>query len=200
MKPNTTAYWPLIVLLIVIHFTFIPLLSPAQDSAAAKYNIDRVSLGVGVGIDYGGIGGNLLLYPLQDVGIFGGAGYAFIGIGYNVGLKLRLAPGDRAPKVVPYLLAMYGYNTAVKVSSSNQNGFGSDFGQYNKFFYGPSFGIGLDLYPQHNKAGYWTVDLIVPVRGADVNNYINNLETTDDVSFKNKPFPVLLSVAYRFMK
>jgi len=178
----------------IIISNFISIQSQAQDSAAAKYNVDRTSFGIGLGIDYGGIGGNFLIYPQKNIGIFAGGGYAFIGIGYNVGLKLRLV-SDKKPTVVPYLLAMYGYNTAIKVS--DESGFSLGINNYNKFFYGPSFGVGLDLYSARNNSGYWTFDVIIPVRTADVNNYINYLETTDDITFKNKPLPVLISIAYR---
>lgn len=42
-------------------------------------------LGIGVGLDCGGVGVNLLVYPQENIGIFGGIGYAFAGLGLNGG-------------------------------------------------------------------------------------------------------------------
>ena len=66
----------------------------------------KANLGFGLGISYGGIGARLSFLPDKHVAIFGAGGYNLNGLGYNFGVEARLLPGKR---VVPALLAMYGY-------------------------------------------------------------------------------------------
>src|ERR1700712_111258 len=37
--------------------------------------LDKVSVGIGAGYDFGGYGGNLIVYPQRNIGLFGGVGY-----------------------------------------------------------------------------------------------------------------------------
>ena len=157
------------------------LLSPEQQ-------IDRASLAIGLGLDYGGIGLNGLFYPKRNLGFFAGAGYAFADFGYNIGTKLRFTKKDSLRKVTPYLTAMYGYNTAVIVSDAD----------HSKLFYGFSFGAGLDLrFSPRN--GYWTFGLLFPVRAKEVDDYIDDLKNNHGIRFDNELLPVALSIGYRFI-
>lgn len=151
------------------------------DYSSGEY--DKVSIGLGLGFDYGGIGANLLAYPQKNIGLFFGAGYAFAGVGYNGGMKFRFATKSR---VHPYLIGMYGYNAAISVSN---------YTNYNKFFYGPTFGFGIDMHSR--RSGYWSLALMVPVRGSEVDNYINSLKASG-VSFSNSLSPVGFSIGYHF--
>jgi hypothetical protein len=146
-------------------------------------------LGLGLGFDYGGIGASLLYYPQENIGLFFGGGYAIAGFGYNAGLKLRLS--NKKPTVVsPFIMAMYGYNAAVAVSGNSS---------FDKLFYGPSFGAGIDIRSKRpSSKGYLSIALLIPVRSPDVNNYINDLQTNDGVSFSNLP-PIGISIGYRFL-
>ncbi len=146
--------------------------------------IDVLSFGLGVGFDYGGLGANMLLYPQKNIGIFAGAGYALIGIGVNAGCKLRVAKNE---KMNPYFIAMYGYQTAIIIKDGEQ---------YNKFFYGTTVGVGLDFKP--SRKGYFTMALLVPFRGQEVQDYLNNLKNNHGVTFKNDIIPVGISIGYRF--
>jgi hypothetical protein len=149
---------------------------------------DKFSMGIGVGLDYGGIGLNYTLYPQENIGIFGGVGYALAGLGYNFGVKLRTNPS----RATPFVMFMYGYNAAVVVTNAP---FGSNF---NKLFYGPSAAIGVDL-KSRKGGGYWSLAMTIPFRSPDVNNYIDDLTTNDNVSFSNKPSPVGFSIGYKFI-
>ena len=162
----------------------------AQDSSSVNVDYDRVSIGLGFGFDYGGLGGNFTVYPQKNIGLFAGAGYAFAGLGYNVGVKLRLTPKRL---FTPFFTAMYGYNAAIVVSNSSN----LSFDNLSKLFYGPSVGIGFDL--GSIKKGYLSVAILVPFRSADVDNYINQLKTNDGVQFKNNLLPVAFSIGYRFV-
>ncbi len=75
----------------------------ASDELYSKSNFYKTSIGIGLGMDYGGIGGSLLFYPQTNIGLFGGVGYAFAGLGYNVGVKIRLITENHTSKLFPYL-------------------------------------------------------------------------------------------------
>ena len=160
----------------------------SEEQTPVNKNADKVSLGLGLGLDYGGIGGNLLVYPQENFGLFGGVGYAIAGAGYNVGAKIRFL-SEKNPRTHFYLMGMYGYNAAIAVTNATK---------YNKLFYGPSFGIGIDTGKRSYKKGYWTLALLVPVRDSEVNDYIDYLEDDIGVEFKNGLWPIAFSVAYRF--
>jgi hypothetical protein len=165
------------------------LLSKAQDNTSSVIRQpDVVNLGPGFGFDYGGLGFNLTVYPQKNIGVFFGAGYAFAGVGYNTGIKYRFAP--EKPKVVtPFFMAMYGYNAAVAVS---------DNPQYNKLFYGPTLGAGIDIRSKNpSSIGIFSFALMVPIRNSDAQNYINLLKTQDGATFGNSLLPIGISIGYK---
>src|ERR1700730_9498663 len=93
--------------------------SSAQQNTQDVRKPDIVNFGLGIGFDYGGIGANFMVYPQKNIGIFIGGGYAFAGMGYNTGIKLRLTPG-KSSVANPYITAMYGYNASVSISDNPQ--------------------------------------------------------------------------------
>jgi hypothetical protein len=149
---------------------------------------DNFNIGFGYGLDYGGIGGNLTVYPQKNIGLFVGGGYALAGFGYNAGIKLRLLPNHGTSKVRPYLEGMYGYNAAIVVVNNTQ---------YNRLFYGPSVGAGLDIGSLAKNKGYLSIAILVPIRSPDANNYIDDLRTNYGVSFANNLLPIAFSIGYR---
>ncbi len=162
----------------------------AQDIDSIQVNKipDPVSMGFGFGQDFGGFGANLLVYPQDNFGLFGGLGYAFAGMGYNVGAKVRFL-SDKNPRTNFFVIGMYGYNAAIAVS---------DMEEYNKFFYGPTIGFGIDTGKRSYKKGYWTMAFLVPIRESGVNDYMDDLENNHDVEFKNSLLPFTFSIGYRF--
>ncbi|PWA05664.1 hypothetical protein [Flavobacterium psychrotolerans] len=161
----------------------------AQDNTATTKQIDKTTLGIGLGQDYGGFGVNVLYYPVNQLGLFGGVGYAFAGVGYNVGGKFRFISKTHTTKVDPYILAMYGYNAAIAVKNATQ---------YNKLFYGTTFGFGLDFQSKAINKGYWTLALLVPIRSPDVDQYMDDLKENHGIEFKSKLLPIGFSIGYRF--
>jgi len=149
---------------------------------------DRLNLGLGLGFDYGGIGGNLTFYPQKNLGIFFGGGYVIAGFGYNAGLKYRFLSSKPSSRFTPFLMAMYGYNTAIHVSNATE---------LDKIFYGPTVGAGCDLGSHEKGKGAWSLAIFVPIRSSDADNYIDQLQN-DGISFKNKPLPIGFSVGYKF--
>lgn len=152
--------------------------------------VDQFAIGLGAGLDHGGFGGNLTFYPMKSLGIFGGVGYALAGVGFNAGVKYRYIPKKADARVRPFALAMYGYNAAVVVLNASQ---------YNKMFYGPTLGAGIDLLGKAQRRGYWSFGVFVPIRKAEVKEYMEDLENSLGVDFSNTLFPVAVSIGYRFI-
>lgn len=156
----------------------------ASDTSAAPP--DAVTLGVGFGQDYGGIGLNMVLYPVRPIGFFLGAGYALAGFGFNGGLKMRIVATEH-PRAYMYFTGMYGYNAAINVKGKET---------YNKIFNGFSFGVGMETNPPHNYGGRFSISLIIPVRKPEVQEYINSMKSVG-VTFKRELSPVTISLGYR---
>ncbi len=175
---------------IVICFFIVIIPLNAQEIPTKNRQFDIVSIGLGVGLDHGGIGGNILFYPSKSIGLFGGLGYAIAGPGFNAGAKLRLVSKKPTSILNPYVLAMYGYNAVIFVTNATE---------YNKFFYGPTFGIGLDFRTNSMRRGYWYAALLVPIRSSEVDNYITDLKNNHGIEFKNELFPLGISFGYRFI-
>jgi len=161
--------------------------SNAQDSIPVKVETDKVTLGLGMGMEYGGFGINLLYYPAENVGVFAGVGTALAGMGYNAGLKVRML-SDSA-RVNFYTMAMYGYNASIYIPDAKT---------YNKVFYGVTFGLGLDTRYNPKKDGYWTFALLMPLRGSDVSDYMKDLTNNHNIEFKNELLPIGISIGYRY--
>lgn len=156
-----------------------------QDSIYRSIPKDWGGVALGMGLDYGGLGVNLLLYPQHNVGLFGGVGYAVAGLGYNVGIKIRVLTG----RVNPFVVGMYGYNTAIKVSNASK---------YDRLFYGTSLGAGIDFGPsRHWHYGYFSLAVLIPQRGKEVYDYIADLKKYSNVSFKQELLPIDISIGYR---
>ena len=154
--------------------------------ATAFIKPDKLSVGIGFGLDNGGIGASLHYYFQKNIGIFVGVGDALINVGYNAGIKFRIISDEVKPSINPYFIGMYGYNTVIKVKN---------LPAYNKMFYGPSVGFGLDIRPNY-KNNYFSIAILLPIRGSEVSDYINNLESME-TEFKYGLLPIAVSLSYR---
>ncbi len=145
------------------------------------------TMGFGGGLDYGGFGLNATVYPLYKLGIFAGVGYNLVDVGYNFGVKFRFSTKEEFYKVTPFFTAMYGYNAVIKVVN---------YEKYNKIYYGPSCGMGIDVNLRSETRAFWTLAVLVPFRSPDVKDYIDLLEDRG-VVFKQNLFPVAISIGCR---
>ena len=162
----------------------------SPDEFQVTRQLDYMSIGLGGGLDHGGFGANFLYYTNKNVGVFGGVGYALAGVGFNAGAKFRYVSDKAKSKIDPYCLVMYGYNAAIAVSGGKQ---------YNKLFYGPTVGVGIDFRGKPKKKTYWTLAILLPIRSSDVGDYIDDLEDNHGVEFSNGLLPVAFSISYRFI-
>jgi hypothetical protein len=153
--------------------------------------LDKFSVGAGVGYEYGGGGVNAIFYPYKNIGVFGGAGWNIIGLGYNAGVKIRAIINPASAVFIPFIVGMYGYNTTIYYPNNTQ---------YNKTFYNFTIGGGLDFRPNNSKFGYFSLAVYVPFRNPDVKNYVNNIEYFWAIPYStNRIFPLSASFGYKIM-
>lgn len=142
-------------------------------------------LGLGLGQDFGGIGFRVDVLPEDHISLFAGLGYAFAGFGYNVGAHARLLPGH---KVCPYVTAMYGYTAVITVKNASQ---------YDKIYYGPTFGAGLEVKNSltHN---FWKFGILIPIRPQAYQYDLDALKKNPSIKFSAVPIAITISVGYHF--
>ena len=186
-------------LLLLIALLFIVINNcKAQDKPSDQYkDYDMISAGVGVGLDYGGLGVNLLAYKNEKIGAFIGVGYNIVGAGLNAGIKYRFLKEGSTSRVIPFLTAMYGYNGIIKVTSSASGGYSSSNTIYEEIFYGPSFGFGLDKKRYEYNMGYWSFEILVPIRPKSFQDQIDKLKK--EGASLSQPLPIALSIGYKFI-
>lgn len=151
---------------------------------AFRCTSDVVSVGIGVGIDHGGVGGSLIYYPKENFGFFAAGGYAVAGFAYNAGMKLRMT---RSQTIQPFVTAMYGNNAVVTATPAAQD----------KLFLGATLGAGVDLRPK-GASNYFSLALLVPIKGSEVDEYANS-QIGRGGSFNSASMPVSISIGYRFV-
>jgi len=149
---------------------------------------DRTSIGLGLGQDYGGVGGNILIYPGKNFGMFFGLGYNFAGVGYSLGLKSRIVLGTSNNHIALSALVMYGYNAVIIVENSKD---------LSRVFHGFTVGAGIDIRPWTSSDDYISLGLNIPFRSVEVQEYIDNLKNSYNVEFEHDLLPVTFSVGYR---
>ena len=129
--------------------------------------------GVGVGIDHGGIGVNFSIYPIPQIGVFGGFGYAIHDVGYNFGIKIRPYDPGKSFKVLPFFLGMHGYTAVVKEVDSYSTKYLT--------FKGFSFGAGVDFRPSKRKKIYYSLAIIVPTNNDEINDYLGESDSSPPI-------------------
>jgi hypothetical protein len=176
----------LVLLLCAIHLH-------AQDEPVAEpkgdYEYEErgpyANLGVGIGLDYGGVGARLSVLPLRAVALFGAVGYNFNGAGFNGGVSFQLLPKKR---VTPTLKVMYGYNAVIVVKGADQ---------YNKTYNGLTFGGGIQL-KSRNGNNFFSAALLIPIRSQEFHYDMNALQNNSSITGLTDLPPIAISIGYHF--
>lgn len=145
-------------------------LGPIVKKDTMRYFSAVASLGVGLGLDYGGIGAKLELLPASPIGVFGGVGSNLSGVGYNVGLSCKLHPYKPS---TPYLLAMYGYNAVYNGQS----------------YYGFTTGFGSKFRMDRRNKSHFNIAMLIPFRDSFLR---------DKIKKGIWAFPILISLGFNF--
>jgi hypothetical protein len=146
----------------------------------------QFSVGLGGGLDYGGVGTRITYAPIKSVLVFAGVGYNLIGVGYNIGAGYRLLPDKRFS---PYAVGIYGYNAVVTVTVNDQHVTDMD-----RTFYGATFGAGAELKRSRGRKNFWNFELLVPIRSKEFNDYKSELERNFNATFS--ALPIAFSIGY----
>lgn len=144
-----------------------------------------VKLGLGVGLDYGGVGARLTLTPTEHVGGFIAVGYNLHKAGINGGLTYKFLPDK---KVNPVAHLMYGYNAVIVVEGA---------AQYDKTYYGMSVGGGIELNTRR-VGNYWSFELLYPFRSSGYEKDWDALKNNPAIEILSDPLPITISVGYHF--
>lgn len=157
-------------------------------SVVAQDEVDesKGDFGIGVGIDYGGFGGRFAFRTSPKFALLAGLGYNLNGLGYNFGGAYRFSPGKRT---VPYLSAIYGYNAVIVIDGASQ---------YNKTYYGPSLGFGLEFHSRRKPANYFNLELYLPFRPSEFTNDLNAIKNNPMFTLKSEPLPIGISLGYHW--
>ena len=167
-----------------------PFCCAAQDYVPPANSPKEVGLqwnvGLGIGFDYGGLGAQVQCRPAPPLVMFAGGGYALAGFGYNVGAQGRILPDARW---CPFVSAMYGYNAVIVVKGASQ---------YNQIYYGPSFGLGVELHGRNNAKKFWRFEVLLPLRDAAFQEDVDALKKNPLIKIEAEPPPIGIGVAYHF--
>jgi hypothetical protein len=152
---------------------------------AVKHFFD---LGIGLGLDYGGIIGAKLSYilPFPYISIFGAAGAQLLGFGWSVGTTFHILPETNKYVFRPNLKIMYGINRSTKVVGKSM---------YDKMFTGWTPGIGLEFMFGKMKANGFDIDLNYPIGSTKFNDQMDKINDDPQVG-EVTMLPVAFSFGY----
>ena len=145
----------------------------------------KVFLGLGGGLDYGGFGGKIEYLPVKSFGLFGGLGYNLLEAGWNLGATYKILPDK---KVSPNLMLFYGYNGVTKVEGASH---------YDMTSYGVTIGANLDI-SMGRKGNKLSVGLFVPIRSEKFNDNYDAMKADSNIKLKNELLPVAISIGFNF--
>ena len=164
---------------------------PVRDERISKPPVEAVhklDLGVGFGIDYGGLLGIQFGFaPIQHLTVFASGGYYVLGFGWQVGLKGLFIPKTSKHILRPYLKATYGTHSAILVDGTTE---------YDKIYTGFTIGAGLELRFGKQKKNGFDFDLNVPLRTIDYWDDFNTLKHDPDYEVTQEPLPVAFSIGF----
>ena len=149
-------------------------------------NGQQAYLGIGTGMDHGGLfGGKIEYLPIKNLGLFGGLGYNLLSVGWNLGATFKILPEK---KVSPNLMVFYGYNGVSKVEGAPE---------YEMTSYGITVGGNLDFKVGH-KGNKLSVGLFVPIRSQKFMDNYDAMKNDPNIEMKNDLIPVAISVGYNW--
>jgi len=159
-----------------------------NEKSKQQYEKHYVDLGIGFGLDYGGLAGIKIAYlPIPCVSVFASGGYYLFGFGWNAGATWHILPSTSRYTLRPNIKIMYGVNGGTMVASADE---------YNKMFYGVTPGAGLEIMFGKRKKNGIDFDLNFPIHGSDFFDQINAMKADKNLADVTTPSPVAFSIGY----
>lgn len=156
--------------------------------------VSKVHVGLGFGMEYGGMGPRVEYLPVKYVGIFGGAGYNFQSLGFNAGIALRPLPDA---KIQPIAMFMYGYNGVIKIDGNSHSLAFVGLDGISKTYYGPSVGLSGELkVGKHGNRLYAAIWR--PFRSKEFEDNYDKMKASPYVTQKNEVLPVTFSIGFNW--
>ena len=147
-----------------------------------------VYFGVGLGLDYGGLGAKLEYLPVKYFGLFAGFGYNSASAGYNIGATWKITP-DKTVSFNP--MVFYGYNAVLKIEGKLQYDAIS-------ISYGPSLGANLDIKIGAQKKNKISIGLFYPIRSKSFMDKYDAANNNPYVEWRSELMPVGYSIGINF--
>lgn len=143
-----------------------------------KYTGD---VGIGIGIDYGGIGIQVNQL-LKSIYLIGGFGYNSVYFLPFAGIKYYILEKNSENFFIPYVKVVYGYNAVINIQYGPKD-----------FFCGFTPGIGTDIRFGKQKTFGINVDLNYPLRTKKFKDSYDNYKRLYS-NFKQEFLPISLSI------
>ncbi len=179
--------------MIIAGFCLILMLSiPRQGVAQQQFGHNElfhtVDLGIGLGLDYGGIVGVKAAYilPFRQVSVFGAAGVQLVGLGWNVGTIFRILPMNKSRTFRPNIKIMYGINRATYVDGIDE---------YKELYTGWTPGIGAEFRFGRMKSSGFDVDINIPIGSDAFNAQVDRMKNDSRLDYVIS-LPVAFSIGY----
>jgi hypothetical protein len=159
-------------------------LQEREETSAVPYE-SKLHLGIGAGLDYGGLGAKVEYLPVKYLGVFGGVGYNFLSLGINAGIQGRPLPDA---KVQPIALLMYGYNGVINIKG---------YGGTTKTYYGLSAGLGgeLKVGRRHNRL---YIAVLYPFRSKEFKDDYDEIKRAPYIKLQSELLPVTFSFGFNW--
>jgi hypothetical protein len=159
------------------------------DSIVQKYEFPRYSdIGLGLGLDYGGVLGAKYTYtPVKYFGVFAAGGLQFGGFGWQVGVKGYFIPKTSKKGFRPNFKVMYGVNTAIYVVNAEE---------YNELYKGITIGPGMEIRFGRMKKKGLDIDINFPFRSQEYKDDWEKVKNDPRITDAVDPLPFAISIGY----
>ena len=157
----------------------------AQETAADRVEPATITIGPGLGLDFGGLGVQLSGRPVPMLNLLLGVGYNLNGAGINAGVAWRMLPHKR---FCPYLVGLYGYNAVIAIRGDEDN---------TRTYYGPTAGVGLEIHPRR-RSGHLQLAVFLPFRSAEFQDDLDRVKADPVIDLRTEPLPIAFSLGYHF--
>ena len=160
---------------------------PKPKAVEENHNMD---IGLGLGLDYGGVFGvQVGFVPIKHLTLFAAGGYHMIGFSWEVGAKGLVIPKNNKNIARPFGKVMYGSNSVIKVEGASE---------YDKIYHGFTIGAGVELRFGKSRSNGLDLDLNFPLRTPEFWEDWNDIKNNPSLQVTQDPLPVAFSVGYHF--